>query len=625
MSSNYPYDPKQAASIGNPATPQSGGIGPGGTVPEVPLPASGAQPQPLAQNPVSGPSSTSGSAALPVSGNGSGGQRRLAPGVELSGGRYRVEQLVASGGMGAVYKAMDTRFNRPCAVKEMLDEFQSDAERSQAVEWFRREATLLLDLNHPCIPRVRDFFVEGDRHYLVMDFIEGRTLGEVLEKEGNVAGLNGARGVSEARARSWTQQLCNVLNYLHHQNPPIIFRDLKPTNIMVTARDEIKLIDFGIARTFQKSQQQVTIIMTLGYAPPEQLHGMPEPRSDLYALGATMHRLLTHHDAANNKPSIFSFPPIRSLRPDISPAFESVIMKALSPGLEQRWRDAGEMERAVINLPPPPVGAATNLGPLPAVTVGTPATPSRPGTPPAQPGQPIQPNIPATTGTTGPGGPHITAALGFLNSGQIEAAYSAVQQAYRVEPNNSLVHRIFGQVFARRQPPMIDPALKAYATSLQLNPNDAETHKLIGDLWLFLRRQPAQAIPEYTQSLRLNPNDVEAHQRLGQCYEETNQLEAALREFQEAARLAGKQPALYYKVGQLATRLNQFPAAERAYVQILTLNAADHQARFLLSQVYESEGRLEDAWRQCNFVIGPLANNPAVQALYQRLRTRLGR
>jgi tetratricopeptide (TPR) repeat protein len=300
-------------------------------------------------------------------------------------------------------------------------------------------------------------------------------------------------------------------------------------------------------------------------------------------------------------------------------------MKALSPGLEQRWRDAGEMERAVINLPPPPVGAATNLGPLPAVSVGTPATPSRPGTPPAQPGQPIQPNIPATTGTTGPGGPHITAALGFLNSGQIEAAYSAVQQAYRVEPNNSLVHRIFGQVFARRQPPMIDPALKAYATSLQLNPNDAETHKLIGDLWLFLRRQPAQAIPEYTQSLRLNPNDVEAHQRLGQCYEETNQLEAALREFQEAARLAGKQPALYYKVGQLATRLNQFPAAERAYVQILTLNAADHQARFLLSQVYESEGRLEDAWRQCNFVIGPLANNPAVQALYQRLRTRLGR
>jgi serine/threonine protein kinase len=594
-------------------------------VPEFPVPASGAQPQPLSQNPVSGPPSTSGSASvLPVSGNGNGGgHRRLPPGTELSDRRYRVEKLVASGGMGAVYRALDTRFNRPCAVKEMLDEFQTETERTQAVEWFGREATLLLDLNHPCIPRVRDFFVESGKHYLVMDFIDGRTLGEVLEKEGNVVGLNGARGVSEARARSWAQQICNVLNYLHHLNPPIIFRDLKPTNIMVTNRDEVKLIDFGIARTFQ-SQQQATIIMTVGYAPPEQLHGMPEPRSDIYALGATIHRLLTHHDAANNKPSIFSFPPLRSLRPDVSPAFESVIMKALAPVLEQRWREAGEMERAIINLPPPALQSSQQ--PLIQPIQGTvqanvnPPTPSR-----LTPQQPILPNVAATTGTTGPGGPHIIAALGFLNSGQIEAAYSAVQQAYRAEPNNSLVHRIFGQVFARRQPPMIEPALKAYSTSLQLNPKDAETHKLIGDVWLFLRRQPAQAIPEYTQSLRLNPNDVEARQRLGQCYEETNQLDAALREYQEAARLAGKQVSLFYKVGQLATRLKQFPAAERAYVQILMLNAADHQARFLLSQVYESEGKLEDAWRECNFVIGPLSNNPVVQALYQRLRSRLGR
>ncbi|HLI04970.1 MAG TPA: serine/threonine-protein kinase [Ktedonobacteraceae bacterium] len=623
MSSNYPYDPKQAASIGNPATPQSGQNGPGGTVPEFPLPASAAQPQP--QNPESGSSSVLGSAVMPGSGNGNGGDhRRLSPGTELSGGRYRIEKLVASGGMGAVYRALDTRFNRPCAVKEMLDEFQTEAERTQAVEWFGREATLLLDLNHPCIPRVRDFFIESGRHYLVMDFIDGRTLGEVLEKEGNVVGLNGARGVSEARARSWGQQICNVLNYLHHLNPPIIFRDLKPTNIMVTGRDEIKLIDFGIARTFQ-SQQQATIIMTIGYAPPEQLHGMPEPRSDIYALGATLHRLLTHHDAANNKPSIFSFPPVRSLRPDVSPAFEAVIMKALAPVLEQRWRDAAEMERAIIALPPPSLQPAPQTAQQGTVQVSAnPPTPSRQG-PLLQGQQPILPNAPATTGTTGAGGPHIIAALGFLNSGQIESAYSAVLQAYRAEPNNSLVHRIFGQVFARRQPPMIEPALKAYATSLQLNPKDAETHKLIGDVWLFLRRQSAQAIPEYTQSLRLNPNDVEAHQRLGQCYEETNQLEAALREYQEAARLAGKQPSLFYKVGQLATRLNQFPVAERAYVQILMLNAADHQARFLLSQVYESEGKLEDAWRECNFVIGPLSNNPAVQALYQRLRSRLGR
>src|SRR5437879_866933 len=110
-----------------------------------------------------------------------GSRRRLAPGTELSDHRYRIERLVASGGMGAVYRAIDTRFNRPCAVKEMLDEFSDEKDRAQAVEWFSREATLLLDLNHPCIPRVRDFFIERGRHYLVMDFIEGSTLAEVLE------------------------------------------------------------------------------------------------------------------------------------------------------------------------------------------------------------------------------------------------------------------------------------------------------------------------------------------------------------------------------------------------------------------------------------------------------------
>lgn len=518
--------------------------------------------------------------------------------------------------MGAVYRAMDMRFDgEACAVKEMLDDFQSDEERSQAVEWFKREAKLLLKLNHPCIPRVRDFFVEGGRHYLVMDFIEGRTLGEVYAKEGHVPGVNGAHGVAEARARSWAQQICNVLGYLHRQEPPIIFRDLKPSNVMVTERDEIKLIDFGIARTFQ-SQRQATIIMTIGYAPPEQLHGMPEPRSDLYALGATLHRLLTGHDAANNKPTIFSFPPMRSLRPDLSPAFEQVVMKALAPNLEPRWGSAADMERAIINLPP--------LLPHPA----------GPGSvaPPGLPGERVTPSRPpaegtAGSGTTGPGGTLIRAAQDHLAAGRVEPAFASIQQAYLIEPNNALVHKIFGQVFARRQPPAPDLAIQAYNRSLQLNPSDAETHKLVGDVYLYLRRQPAQAIPAYTQSLRLNANDVEAHQRLARCYEETNQLEPALREYQEALRLApptSKRPDLHYALGHLAWRVNQLNLAERAFVEVLRINPGDHQTRFLLSQVYEREGKLEDARRECGYVAAAVPGNQEAQAMLQRLRIRLG-
>ncbi len=622
MASNYPSDPNKGASLGNinPSAPQSGL---GGNLPNGVPPVA---PQSLAVS--------SSSSQTPVTPAAQGGNnRRLPPGTKLSECRYTIERPVAAGGMGAVYRAIDIRFHRPCAVKEMLDEFQSDAERTQAVEWFEREATLLLELNHPCIPRVRDFFVEGGKHYLVMDFIDGRTLGDVLEKDENVIGVNGARGIPEARVRSWARQVSSVLAYLHSQTPPIIFRDLKPSNIMVTSDDKIKLIDFGIARTFQ-SQHQATIIMTIGYAPPEQLLGSPEPRSDIYALGATMHRLLTHHDAANNKPNLYSFPPVRTLRPDVSPAFEQIIMKALIPNVEQRWANAEEMERAIINLPPitsaPPI---TTIAPgsLPLQGQGRPLNPQTPNSVVSAPGvnnpvpgnPPSNPSSPQTAHTTvGPAGGYITAAQGYINAGRIEDAYAAIQQAYTIEPNNSIVHRIFGQVFARRRPPQIDSALQAYNRSLQLNPNDAETHKLLGDVWLFLRRQPLQAIPAYTQSLRINSNDVESHQRLAQCYEDTNQLEPALREYQEAARLAPKQAGLHIKIGQLAWRLNQFPVAERAFVTVLTINPADHQTRFLLSQVYENEGKLVDAERECSYVVPMI---PAAQPILLRIRSRLGR
>lgn len=599
MANNYPPDPKNAASIGNPVTPQ-GSAGASSTAPEYPLP-------PVAPQVISTPSSAEG-------------PRRLPAGTQLSARRYRIVGSVASGGMGAVYRAIDTRFDdEPCAVKEMLDDFQSEVDRGQAVDWFKREAKLLLKLNHPCIPRVRDFFVEGGRHYLVMDFIEGRTLAEIFAKEGNVAGINGARGVSEARARSWGQQLCNVLGYLHRQDPPIVFRDLKPSNVMVTDRDEIKLIDFGIARTFQ-SQRQSTIIMTIGYAAPEQLHGMPEPRSDIYALGATLHRVLTYHDAANNKPDIFSFPPVRALRPDISPAFEQVIMKALAQVLAQRWSSAAEMERAIINLPPIPTPAQVAMMTLPGQPAGDRLTPDQP------PISIVVSSGPVSNGLTGPGGAYIKTAQDFLNAGRVDEAHAAIQSAYVVEPKNALVHKIFGQIFARRRQP--DVAIQAYNHSLMFNQNDPETHKLVGDVYLYLRQLPAQAIAPYTQSLRLNPNDAETHQRLAKCYEETNQLEPALREYQEALRLVApgsRRPDLHYAIGQLAWRLNQLLLAERAFVQVLTINAADHTTRFLLSQVYEREGKLEDARRECTYVVGAVPGNQAAQVMLRRLRSQLGR
>lgn len=614
MANNYSSDPKNASPMNNFALPQDGTNGMNSAVPER----------------SSGPGTFSNSEREVRP---SDRHSRLQPGMELSGARYTIEKLVASGGMGAVYKAIDTRFQKPCAVKEMLDEFRNESERAQSIEWFRREADLLLELNHPGIPRVRDFFTEQGKHYLVMDFIEGRTLGEAVEQEGIVEGVNGARGVPEARARSWAQQICSVLAYLHSRNPQVIFRDLKPSNIMVTNQDEIKLIDFGIARNLKPGdeKQQLTVISTMGYAPPEQMLGEPEPRSDIYALGATLHKVLTRHEASNNKPNIFVFPPARMLRPDVSLALEQIIMKALNYVKEQRWSSATEMERAIITLPPvavlPPTIIAPGVQPQPL----NPQTPHLPSSAPSgAPGTPVSgiavPKTQVTMGVNGPAGPHITAALAHIAAARIEFAYAAVQQAFVLEPNNPLVHKIFGQVFARRQPPRPDLAQNAYDRSLQLYADDAETHKLLGDVFLFLRPQPTLAIPYYTQSIRLNEKDGETHLRLGQCYERTNQLDIALRAYQEAATQTPKHIPNHLALGYLALRINRLPIAEQAFVQVLVLNPADYQTRFVLSQVYERENRLEEAFQQCGHVVGPLsATNPAVLQMYQRLRIRLGR
>jgi tetratricopeptide (TPR) repeat protein len=256
----------------------------------------------------------------------------------------------------------------------------------------------------------------------------------------------------------------------------------------------------------------------------------------------------------------------------------------------------------------------------------------------AQAGPVSGPSLPAGSAshtTTGPAGSYIERALANLAAvpPRLDAAQSDVSLAYGLEPNNSLVHKIFGQIFARRVPPDVDRSMEAYNRSLQLYFDDAGTHKLVGDVMLYLRPSYPQAIAAYSQSIRLSPNDFEARERLGQCYEKTNQLDPALREYQEAVRLVSTQPQakaalprLYFALGQVARRSNQLPVAENAFVQVLFQNPADHQTRFLLCQIYEQEGKLEDAFRECGYVMaGPMANNGLVQQVYKRLKERLGR
>lgn len=214
--------------------------------------------------------------------------------------RFLVLEQAGKGGFGAVYKAADTQFgNRLVAVKEMSQNSLDAQELIAATQAFKHEAMLLANLTHPNLPRIYDHFSEGGRWYLVMDFIEGETLESLLQRLGS-------KLLPVTQVLDIAIQLCSVLDYLHTRQPPIIFRDLKPANVMLTPADHVYLIDFGIARLFKPGQaRDTTALGSTGYASPEQYgKSQTTPRADIYSLGATLHQLLSGYDPSN---SPFSF------------------------------------------------------------------------------------------------------------------------------------------------------------------------------------------------------------------------------------------------------------------------------------------------------------------------------
>ncbi len=276
------------------------------------------------------------------------GQRTVAPvmqpGVVLQG-RYAIEGTLGIGGMSVVYRGRDLRFKdvvRPCAIKEMYQSAPDSNTRLLNLKNFEREAGLLATLQHPAIPRVYDFFEEHGRVYLILELIQGKDLETVLDEAGGP--------LAEERVARWAVQLCEVLTYLHNQQPePIVFRDMKPSNVMVTPDERIVLIDFGIARGLVRTRG--TVIGTEGYSPPEQYKGIAEPQGDLYALGATLHHLLTASDPRTETPFTFHERPLRQLNPVVSPELEAVIEKALSYDMKTRWASADEMRQALLQTP----------------------------------------------------------------------------------------------------------------------------------------------------------------------------------------------------------------------------------------------------------------------------------
>jgi outer membrane protein assembly factor BamB/tRNA A-37 threonylcarbamoyl transferase component Bud32 len=247
--------------------------------------------------------------------------------------------------MGSVYRARDMHFPnivKLVAVKEMINAAPDPIVRQSIVQNFEREANILATLSHPAIPKIFDYFTHEERSYLVLEYVHGKDLEAIL---GEASGF-----FAEDQVIAWAIEILDLLQFLHtHKPEPIIFRDMKPSNVMINQSNHVVMVDFGIAKVFREGQRG-TMVGTEGYSPPEQYRGEATTQADLYALGATMHHLLTRRDPRLETPFTFSERPIRQINNAVSLDLEAVINTALMYNPNDRFASAQAMKDALLSV-----------------------------------------------------------------------------------------------------------------------------------------------------------------------------------------------------------------------------------------------------------------------------------
>lgn len=257
--------------------------------------------------------------------------------------RWEVVDRLGQGGMGTVYMARDLNLQtlgqqkKACVVKELRDDFFRQEDREKAQEFFLREVRVLAALDHPNIVRVLDQFTQNGKYYLVMEYVQGQNLHEMMLKR--------QQPFDEEQVIEWAIQICDVLHYLHTHDPPVIYRDLKPSNVMISSKDQVKLVDFGIARPYEESEDN-THVVSQGYSPPEQYWGAADTRSDIYALGATMHFLLTGRD-----PLALTTASPQASNPDVSDRVDEIVQRATQQDVWSRYQSALEFREELAYKP----------------------------------------------------------------------------------------------------------------------------------------------------------------------------------------------------------------------------------------------------------------------------------
>lgn len=245
--------------------------------------------------------------------------------------KYEILKLIGEGGMSKVYLAMDRRLNKSWAVKE-IEKKAKDRNNEIVVQSAIAEANMIKQFDNPAIVRIVDIIDNGNVIYIVEDFVEGETLEALVEADG---------AQPEELVVDWAKQICEALDYLHTRTPPIIYRDMKPANVMLTPEGRIRVIDFGIAREYKEQNlKDTTSLGTRGYAPPEQFGGKTDARSDIYSLGVSMFQLVTGKDPCIGTTEI---KPVRQINPALSEGIETIIQKCVQHDPENRYQSCVEL------------------------------------------------------------------------------------------------------------------------------------------------------------------------------------------------------------------------------------------------------------------------------------------
>jgi len=462
------------------------------------------------------------------------------------GGRYQLLSCIGQGGMGAVYKAADTRFNnRPVAIKEMSSAGLPPARLQEAEAAFEREAHLLADLLHPNLPRIYEHFTENERSYLVMDFIEGQTVEEYLAKIGG-----GPLPVDQVVR--WAQQICDVLNYLHTHQPPIVFRDLKPANVMMSESGHIFLIDFGIARIFKPGKQHDTVALgSPGYAAPEQYgKAQSTPRSDIYSLGALLHYLLTGIDPSEQP---FFFRPASQVNSAVNPALEALLKQMLDMDSERRPASAQDVLQALER-------ATTKMTPTTLSSITT--------------------------------DPLLDQAYRAYTQKRLDEAVALYNQALKNNNTNPLAWQGYGLAQGLRA--QHSEALTSFECALQLNPSLITSWNGKGTALSRLRRHQ-EALIAFERAIELDPNNAASWNGKGATLNALGKPPQALDAFEMALRLDPQLVQAWNNKGLVLYEMGRFKDAQKAFQEALDLDNNNAHASFGKGQALYAQRKLKQA------------------------------